>query len=73
MKKIINAYIRFMQRILITILLTVVYVVFFGITKLFLALFMPRTLWRRKNKNEDSFWLKMKEEPVDMEHALQQS
>lgn len=72
MKKFFNAYIRFMQRVLITILLTVVYFVFFGLTLLFMAIFKPKQIWRG-GKNATSFWLISPEEPTDMDHACQQS
>jgi hypothetical protein len=72
MKKFFNAYIRFMQRVLITILLSVVYIVFFGLTLVFMAIFKPKQIWRG-GKNAGSFWLDSPEEPADMNHASQQS
>ncbi len=61
-KTFINKYIQFVQRILVTILLTVIYFLGFGITALLLRLFHPKTLdFGRKPSSEDSYWLKARQ------------
>ena len=71
MKKFLHFYIRFVQKILITILLTILYFVAFSITKLFLAIF-PNNYFRRIKKT-DTYWITAEGYSKDKSSALEQS
>lgn len=71
MKKIINLYIRFVQKILITILLTIVYFIVFGITKLVMFIFPGKHLKRLKKM--DTYWLDAEGYTADINSAMEQS
>jgi len=71
MKKIIKIYVRFVQKILVTILLTIVYFTVLGITKIF-VFFFPGKFGRRCN-TQDTFWLAAEDYNSDMQSALEQS
>jgi len=56
----IDRYVRFVQRILVTILLTLIYVIGFGITALVVLIFRPGLI--RQDKSEvSSYWHDAKE------------
>ena len=54
-KKITQHIIRFVQRIVVTVLLTLIYIVGFGITALAIIVFRPRIL-QKDSKETDSYW-----------------
>ncbi len=57
-KKFIDRYVTFVQRILITTLLTLIYFIGFGFTALLIRLFHPRLLDHgRKSASDASYWL----------------
>ena len=70
MKRFIKFYVRFVQKILITIFLTLLYFIAFSITKFFMFVF-PRKHKQTINKN--SYWLTAEGYTSDMESALEQS
>lgn len=55
MKKIVWIYIRFVQKILINILLTITYIVFFPLTWLVYLFFIREKLYRKFIK-KSSYW-----------------
>lgn len=57
-KKFLNKYIRFVQKILINILLFFVYFVLFGVTKIIIMIFQPALI--NFNKKETPKWEKPK-------------
>lgn len=71
MKKFINLYIRFVQKILISVLLTLVYFTFFSITKLIIIIFQNKRF--KKDKKADSYWINAEGYTIDMDSALEQS
>jgi len=71
MKQLLNFYIRFVQKILITILLTILYFIAFSITKLLLTL-VPNKHFRHL-KNCDSYWLTAEDYSANKSSALEQS
>jgi hypothetical protein len=72
LKKIIQAFIRTVQRILIFVSLTLVYFFGLGITLLF-AMFLKRKLLKGYNKDDDSFWVEAKGYDADINESLRQS
>jgi hypothetical protein len=72
MKKIIKIYIRFVQKILITLLLTVLYFIGFGLTWVYSVLFKRGMLYGRC-RNDESFWLDIKEQEPNLQNSIQQS
>jgi len=54
-KKITQYIIRFIQRILVAVLLTLIYVIGFGITALMIRIFRPSVL-RHNRKEAVSYW-----------------
>jgi hypothetical protein len=71
-KKFINNYIRFVQKILITILLSLLYFIGFGLTYLFLLIFKPSLLISRF-KIKDSYWQMAKDYETNLEDSMHQS
>lgn len=71
MKKIIKIYVRFVQGILVTIFLTILYFFGFSITKLFLIIF-PNKYYKRKLKG-NTYWEKAEGYEPDMDAAAVQS
>ena len=71
MKKFINLYIRFVQKILISVLLTLVYFTFFSITKLIIIIFQNKRF--KKDKKTESYWINAEGYTIDMDSALEQS
>jgi hypothetical protein len=71
MKKIIKIYVRFVQRILITILLTILYFTVLSITKLFVIILPNKHL--RRSSNADTFWIPAEGYSTDMDSSLEQS
>jgi hypothetical protein len=71
MKKIIKIYVRFVQKILITILLTLLYFTIFSITKLIMFFFPGKLSKRRVTGN--TFWIPAEGYNSDMETATEQS
>jgi len=66
MKKFIQFYIKFVQKILITILLTIVYFFVLGPT-LILILIFKRKLIIKNYKKRDTFWIEAKDYTSDFE------
>lgn len=61
-KKFVNIYIQFVQRILVTVLLTLIYFIGFGVTALLIRLFRPGILEHgRKSSSETSYWLEARQ------------
>lgn len=56
-KKLIKAYVRFVQKILLFFFLSLLYFLGFGITKLFLYIFKIK-LFKNKSLLKKSFWEK---------------
>ena len=71
MKRFIKFYVRFIQKILITIFLTLLYFTVFSITKIFM-LFIPDKK-RQQFVSKESYWIKAEGYTSDMESALEQS
>ena len=71
MKKIIRIYVRFVQRILITILLSVLYITVFSFTKLFYIIFPSKHTQHKKSG--DTYWLPAEGYTSDMKTAMEQS
>lgn len=61
-KKFLDKYVQFVQRILVTIFLTLIYFIGFGSTALLVRLFCPRLLNHgRKSSSDTSYWLKARQ------------
>ena len=71
MKRIIRIYVRFIQRILITFFLTILYFLGFGVTKLFM--FLIPTKHKKTSDKSDSFWINAEGYTADMDSASEQS
>ena len=71
MKKFLKLYIRFVQKILITILLTILYFLIFSITKLIVLVFPNKHLKRKKQT--DTYWLEAEDYGSNFESSLEQS
>ena len=71
-KKFLRAYIRIVQKILITVLLFFLYIVGFGVTYLFSAVFQ-RQLLRDKHKSGESFWNVAVDYETDLNDGTMQS
>ena len=71
MRKLIGLYIRFLQRVLITVLLAIVYFIGFGITFALAAVFKRRLLWPAAES--ETYWADDCRYPMDLEHARYQS
>ena len=71
-KKFINSYIRFVQKILITILLTLLYFFGFGLTYLYM-IFFKRDVVFSKFKVKESYWKEAKDYDANIENSLNQS
>lgn len=71
MKKIINFYIRFVQKILIVLLLTILYFLVFGITRLLLVIFPNKNF--RHIKNATTYWIPAKDDGNNESSAFEQS
>lgn len=68
-KRFVRAYIRVVQKILITILLVLLYTVGIGLTRLFATVFYRRIL-RDRPAAPDSSWEPAEDYTVDREGAL---
>jgi hypothetical protein len=71
-KIIIQALIRLIQKIIVTISLFLLYVFGFGITAVFMMFFNRETLIRHPDK-EDTFWSKAAGYEEDIEASFRQS
>lgn len=71
MKKLLHIYIRFVQKILITTLLTLVYFLIFSLTMLFVFIFLDKLLKNKKNQN--SYWIDAEGYVADLSSATEQS
>lgn len=69
MKKFIQIYIRFVQKILITILLTLVYFLMLGPTLLLIIIFRRKILFKNYKKM-NSFWVEAKDYTANFENNL---
>jgi len=70
MKRIVRFYVRYVQKILITILLTILYFTVFSITKLFMSLVPGK---KTTTINNNSYWQTAANYNSDMESAFEQS
>ena len=71
MKRIMRIYVRFVQKILITVFLTLLYFLGISMTKLFLII-VPSKHWRR-SAQKDTYWITADGYGADMESAAEQS
>jgi hypothetical protein len=72
MKKIVWFYVRFVQKILITILLTIVYFLILGPTLLLIFIFKKKILFKNFNKM-DTYWIEAKDYTSDFQTNLSAS
>jgi hypothetical protein len=72
MKKKLSNFIRTTQKIIITILLFIIYIVGIGITKIFVMVFKREILTRRYRK-KDSFWIEAEGYAANINDSLRQS
>jgi len=72
LKLALQRFIRFQQKVLITVLLTLLYVFGFGITFLFASLFKRRLL-RRSGATGDTFWRAATGYEPGMDDSIRQS
>ena len=72
MKKFVTFYIKFVQKILITILLTVVYFLVIGPTLLLVIIFKRKLLFKNFNKME-TWWIEAKDYSSDFQNNLSAS
>jgi len=70
-KRLLKIYIRFIQKILITILLTLLYFLVFSITKLIFVVFPGKHF--KSKKGASSFWLDADGYLQDFDSSLEQS
>ena len=71
MKRFIKFYVRFVQRILIAILLTILYFTVFSVTKFFMLFISEKN--NKLPVGKDSFWVTAEGYNSDMGTALEQS
>ncbi len=71
-KKIIQKFIKIIQKILITIFLIIIYIVGIGITAIFVMIFNRRIL-RKEYKGKNTFWNEAKEYGADINISMRQS
>jgi hypothetical protein len=71
-KKVIQNFIRIIQRILIFISLTVIYFLGFGITLFFMLIFKHKIL-TGYSKSDNTFWIEAKGYEADIEDSIHQS
>jgi hypothetical protein len=72
LKRLIQKFIRIIQKILITFSLTVVYFLGLGITLIFIALF-NRKIITSSSKDDDTFWVGAEGYQPDIEDSFCQS
>jgi hypothetical protein len=72
MKKIVWFYVRFVQKVLITILLTIVYFLVLGPTLLLIIIFKRRLLFKNYDKM-NTFWVEAKDYTSDFQNNLSAS
>lgn len=70
-KRFVQAYVRFVQKVLITLLLTLLYVFGFGSTYLFAAVFRRKLL--RGSPTGQSVWQSAEGYECDLERCSEQS
>lgn len=71
MKKIVHFYVRFIQKILITIFLTILYFLVLSVTKFFIRIIPKKN--KRRSTEINSFWIHAEGYKADMNSALEQS
>ena len=72
LKKIIQNFIRIMQKVLITISLITVYIVGIGVTFVFAVIF-KRQILKEKYRAKNTFWNEAKDYEADFNSSLRQS
>jgi cytochrome c biogenesis protein CcdA len=72
LKRLVQKLIRIVQKILITVSLTVVYFLGLGITLIFIVFFNRRIL-TGNNKDDSSFWVPASGYQPDIEDSFRQS
>jgi hypothetical protein len=73
MKRFLQLYIRFIQRILISVALVIVYFIGFGITALALSLVRRGSLSGQGERRKDSWWIGTVGYDADKEKCLRES
>jgi|AntAceMinimDraft_17_1070374.scaffolds.fasta_scaffold01196_1 hypothetical protein len=71
-KIVIQNIIKFVQKILITIFLFLLYFIFFGITLIFILIFKKNML-KQNYESEYTFWNKAKDYNADIKESIHQS
>ena len=71
-KKIMQNLIRIIQRILITVSLTIIYFFGFGITLFFMMIFNRKVL-RGYSEDDHTFWIEAKGYEADIDDTMRQS
>ncbi|MFH1397725.1 MAG: hypothetical protein ABIH27_04160 [Candidatus Omnitrophota bacterium] len=72
LKRLLQKFIRIIQKILITVSLTVVYFLGMGITLIFIALF-NRKIITKPSKDDHTFWVGAEGYQPDIEDSFRQS
>ena len=71
-KKIIQNFIRIVQKIVVTIFLIVIYIVGIGLTSIF-VMFFNRRLLRKTFIGKNTFWNEAKDYEADINSSVRQS
>ena len=71
-KKIIQGFIKTVQKILIFVSLIIIYFLGFGITLFFMMIFNRKVL-AGYSKNDNTFWIKATKYEADIEDSMHQS
>jgi len=71
LKNFTEAYVRFVQKILVTVSLFFLYTIGFGITYVFARIFRPELLGIKKEK-KNTFWKDFKKETVSLDSYTKQ-
>jgi hypothetical protein len=71
-KRIIQNFIRIIQKILVTLSLPIVYFLGFGITLIFMMVFNRKVL-TSNSKDDNTFWVKATEYEANIEDSMRQS
>jgi hypothetical protein len=68
----IQAYIRFVQKILVTFFLTILYFLGYTIIYIYAIIFKRKLIFGTKGRSE-TYWIEAKDYHIDKETGLQQS
>ena len=72
MKKKLRNFIRIVQKVLITILLFIIYIIGIGVTKIFVMVF-KREVFKRGYRSKATFWIEAKGYEANINDCLRQS